>query len=131
MAAHRALIALGFARYHAKTAVNRIFRALFDAATFLELHRLPELFCGFPRFAGRGPTLYPVACAPQAWAAGTFFAAFTPYAPADFFEVFRSQAFLRSRHPGTWRFFETQEIWFELDHARRSCQQGGVLRHQR
>ena len=70
-----ALIALGFARYHAKTAVNRIFRALFDAATFLELHRLPELFCGFPRFAGRGPTLYPVACAPQAWAAGTFFAA--------------------------------------------------------
>jgi glycogen debranching enzyme len=32
------------------------------------------LFCGFPRFTGRGPTLYPVACAPQAWAAGAFFA---------------------------------------------------------
>jgi glycogen debranching enzyme len=38
------------------------------------LRRLPELFCGFPRFRGRGPTLYPVACAPQAWASGAFFA---------------------------------------------------------
>jgi glycogen debranching enzyme len=70
-----ALVALGFARYRAKDAVNRVFRSLFDAATFLELYRLPELFCGFSRYAGRGPTLYPVACAPQAWAAGTFFAA--------------------------------------------------------
>ena len=54
--------------------LGRIFRAQFDAATYLDLNRLPELFCGFPRFASRGPTLYPVACAPQAWAAGTFFA---------------------------------------------------------
>jgi glycogen debranching enzyme len=69
-----ALIALGLSRYRAKADVNRIFRALFDAATYFELHRLPELFCGFPRFAGRGPTLYPVACAPQAWSAGAFFA---------------------------------------------------------
>jgi glycogen debranching enzyme len=68
------LIALGFSRYGAKSEVGRIFRAQFDAATYLELNRLPELFCGFPRFASRGPTLYPVACAPQAWAAGTFFA---------------------------------------------------------
>ena len=69
-----ALIALGLARYRAKNEVARIFRAQFDAATYLDLHRLPELFCGFSRFAGRGPTLYPVACAPQAWAAGAFFA---------------------------------------------------------
>jgi glycogen debranching enzyme len=69
-----ALIALGLSRYRAKGDVMRVFRALFDAATFFELHRLPELFCGFSRFTGRGPTLYPVACAPQAWAAGTFFA---------------------------------------------------------
>jgi glycogen debranching enzyme len=68
-----ALIALGFSRYRAKAAVNRIFRSLFDAATFLDLYRLPELIYGFPRFAGCGPTLYPVACAPQAWSAGTFF----------------------------------------------------------
>jgi glycogen debranching enzyme len=68
------VITLGFSRYGAKREVSRIFRALFDAATYLDLHRLPELFCGFPRFASRGPTLYPVACAPQAWAAATFFA---------------------------------------------------------
>ena len=69
-----ALITLGFSRYRAKAEVSRIFRALFDAATYLDLHRLPELFCGFPRFTSRGPTLYPVACAPQAWASGAFFA---------------------------------------------------------
>src|SRR5262249_47831890 len=63
-----ALIALGFSRYRAKAELSRIFRAQFDAATYLDLNRLPELFCGFPRFASRGPTLYPVACAPQAWA---------------------------------------------------------------
>jgi glycogen debranching enzyme len=34
---------------------------------------LPELFCGFRREKGRGPTLYPVACAPQAWASATPF----------------------------------------------------------
>ena len=35
--------------------------------------RMPELFCGFPRVNGYGPTQYPVACAPQAWAAGVVF----------------------------------------------------------
>ena len=39
----------------------------------LELHRLPELFCGLPRRQGEGPTLYPVACAPQAWASAASF----------------------------------------------------------
>jgi len=34
---------------------------------------LPELICGFPRRSGKAPTLYPVACAPQAWAAGAVF----------------------------------------------------------
>jgi glycogen debranching enzyme len=36
-------------------------------------HRLPELFCGFSRSPGKGPTLHPVACAPQAWAAGAVY----------------------------------------------------------
>ena len=40
----------------------------------MDLRRLPELFCGFKRRRGRGPTLYPVACSPQAWAAATPFA---------------------------------------------------------
>ena len=35
--------------------------------------RLPELFCGFPRREDEGPTHYPVACSPQAWASGTVF----------------------------------------------------------
>jgi glycogen debranching enzyme len=37
----------------------------------LDLRRLPELICGFPRQRSRGPTFYPVACSPQAWAAAT------------------------------------------------------------
>jgi glycogen debranching enzyme len=65
-----ALIALGFARYGFKAAIEPVFEGLFDAATYMELRRLPELFCGFQRRRGRGPTLYPVACAPQAWASG-------------------------------------------------------------
>jgi glycogen debranching enzyme len=68
-----ALIALGFARYGNKAAAGRVLRGLFEAASYMDLRRLPELYCGFPRRRGRGPTLYPVACSPQAWAAGTPF----------------------------------------------------------
>jgi glycogen debranching enzyme len=39
----------------------------------VELHRLPELFCGLKRRPTEGPTLYPVACSPQAWAAAAPF----------------------------------------------------------
>ncbi|WP_088343218.1 MULTISPECIES: amylo-alpha-1,6-glucosidase [Rhodomicrobium] len=69
-----AMIAMGLAQYGAKDEVERVFRGLADAATYMELRRLPELFCGFQRSKGRGPTLYPVACAPQAWASATPFA---------------------------------------------------------
>ena len=64
-----ALVAHGLARYGQQDAAARILAGLFEASLFVELHRLPELFCGFPRRAGEGPTLYPVACAPQSWAA--------------------------------------------------------------
>ncbi|HEX2215529.1 MAG TPA: amylo-alpha-1,6-glucosidase, partial [Xanthobacteraceae bacterium] len=67
------LIALGLAKYGLKAEVERVFRGLFDAAAYMDLRRLPELFCGFQRRRGRGPTLYPVACSPQAWASGTPF----------------------------------------------------------
>jgi glycogen debranching enzyme len=60
-----ALIALGLARYGDYIGVDRVFRALTEAASYMELRRLPELFCGFQRAKGRGPTLYPVACTPQ------------------------------------------------------------------
>ena len=56
-----------------KQEVDRIFTGLFDTATYMDLRRLPELFCGFHRSPNRGPTLYPVACSPQAWAAPVFF----------------------------------------------------------
>ncbi len=68
-----ALIALGFSRYGLKRPIERLFKGLFDAATYMEMRRLPELFCGFQRGRGRGPTLYPVACSPQAWASATPF----------------------------------------------------------
>ncbi len=68
-----ALIALGFARYGLKHSAAHLFKGLFDAATYMDLRRLPELFCGFQREKRRGPTLYPVACAPQAWASATPF----------------------------------------------------------
>jgi len=66
-----ALIALGLARYGFKREATRIFDGLFHASVYIDLRRLPELFCGFPRRRGQGPTFYPVACAPQAWAAAT------------------------------------------------------------
>jgi len=69
-----AMIALGFARNGLPRPIERVFKGMFDAATYMDIFRLPELFCGFQRRRGRGPTLYPVACAPQAWAAATPFA---------------------------------------------------------
>jgi glycogen debranching enzyme len=68
-----ALIACGLAAYGHKDHATRILSALFNASLFLELNRLPELFCGFARRPGEGPTQYPVACAPQAWAAAAPF----------------------------------------------------------
>ncbi|ABA03595.1 amylo-alpha-1,6-glucosidase [Nitrobacter winogradskyi Nb-255] len=68
-----ALIALGLGRYGLKHSVEQVFKGLFDAASYMDLRRLPELFCGFRREPRRGPTLYPVACLPQAWASATPF----------------------------------------------------------
>jgi len=66
-----ALIALGLARYGHRTEIEQLFKGMFDAACYMDLRRLPELFCGFQRGPRRGPTLYPVACNPQAWASAT------------------------------------------------------------
>jgi glycogen debranching enzyme len=69
-----ALIALGLAEYGHCSEALALSAALFDAAAHMHLRRLPELFCGFDRKRGKAPTLYPVACAPQAWAACAPFA---------------------------------------------------------
>ena len=63
------LIALGMARYGCKAEAVRLFAGMFDACKTIDLRRLPELFCGFPRRRAEAPTNYPVACSPQAWAA--------------------------------------------------------------
>jgi glycogen debranching enzyme len=68
-----ALIATGLARYGLRDAAAKVFDGLFAASVFVDLHRMPELFCGFPRRPHEGPTLYPVACSPQAWAAAAVF----------------------------------------------------------
>jgi glycogen debranching enzyme len=68
-----AIIGAGLARYRLKSGVVRILGGVFDTSLFIDMHRMPELFCGFPRRPGEGPTLYPVACSPQAWAAGSVF----------------------------------------------------------
>jgi glycogen debranching enzyme len=68
-----ALITIGFARYGFQAQALQLTGALFDASLFIELQRLPELFCGFERRVGEGPTDYPVACSPQAWSVTAVF----------------------------------------------------------
>ncbi len=68
-----ALIAWGLDRYGLKDAAAEIAGGLLGASPLLDLHRMPELFCGFARRPGEGPTLYPVACAPQSWSAAAVF----------------------------------------------------------
>ena len=68
-----AIIAAGMARYGFREFAGRILMSLLDVSGTVDLHRLPELFCGVNRRPGQGPTLYPVACSPQAWAAGAVF----------------------------------------------------------
>ncbi|HEY6467896.1 MAG TPA: amylo-alpha-1,6-glucosidase [Candidatus Acidoferrales bacterium] len=69
-----AIAAYGLARYGFYDQAARIFSTMLDVSEFMDLHRLPELFCGFHRRAhSEGPTLYPVACSPQSWAAGAIY----------------------------------------------------------
>ncbi|RYE22864.1 MAG: amylo-alpha-1,6-glucosidase [Sphingobacteriales bacterium] len=67
------LIARGFSTYGFKEETSKLTTALFDASIFIELQRLPELFCGFDRRRDEGPTDYPVACSPQSWAVASVF----------------------------------------------------------
>ena len=68
-----AIIGKGLSMYGYKKEALALLNALFDASSYLELKRLPELFCGFIRRPEEGPTLYPVACLPQAWASASVF----------------------------------------------------------
>lgn len=66
-----AIVAAGMARYGFRHFAGRILMGLLDVSNTVDLHRLPELFCGVDRRHGEGPVLYPVACSPQSWAAGS------------------------------------------------------------
>jgi glycogen debranching enzyme len=69
-----AMVALGLSLYGFQSKVLDILHGMYEASHHVQLHRLPELFCGFHKRAdSSAPTLYPVACAPQAWAAGSVF----------------------------------------------------------
>ncbi len=102
-----AIIALGLARYDHCSGALALTTALFDAAAHMHLRRLPELFCGFERQRGKAPTLYPVACAPQAWAA------VTPYALIQAclgLEVDCGAAKLRLRKPRLPHFMDWMTV---------------------
>lgn len=68
-----AIAAYGLSRYGMMQEAMRLMQGLFDASLFIELQRLPELFCGFPFRRGEAPTAYPVACSPQAWSVAAVF----------------------------------------------------------
>jgi glycogen debranching enzyme len=65
-----ALIAAGFRHYGCHTEACRIFRGMVEAATHFAHYRLPEVFAGFCKADYGIPVRYPIACHPQAWAAG-------------------------------------------------------------
>ena len=67
------IIANGMAKYGFRKLAGKLLLALLDLSGEVELHRLPELICGLERRPTEGPTLYPVACSPQAWAAAAPF----------------------------------------------------------
>jgi glycogen debranching enzyme len=82
--------------------VDKVFEATFAAATYMELRRLPELYCGFRRRRGAGPTLYPVACSPQAWASGALFMMIQAALGIEFDPAARTIRFRNPRLPGSF-----------------------------
>jgi glycogen debranching enzyme len=68
-----AIIARGLAGYNLTRYSLRVLESMFEASVHFDANRMPELFCGFRRRAGDGPTLYPVACSPQSWASASIY----------------------------------------------------------
>jgi len=91
------LIAGGLKRYGLHDAANLLVGSVFEAAQRFPEFRLPELFCGFDRETSPLPVPYPVACSPQAWAAGAPFLflqtmlGLRPHADHNELELFRPQ----------------------------------------
>ena len=108
-----ALIAWGLARTGQVEAADRVFEALFAASAYFDSRRLPELFCGFRRRRGAAPTLYPVACAPQAWAAGTPFLLLQACLGIEFDPAARAICFRNPRLPAFIDEITLRDLGFE------------------
>ena len=94
------IIAMGLARYRLREPLLKVMGGLFEAAVATELRRLPELFCGFQRRKGEGPTSYPVACSPQAWSSAGVFALLGAVLGISFRPSARQIRFMRPVLPG-------------------------------
>jgi glycogen debranching enzyme len=93
------MIAAGFARYGLRDEALTVLSGLFDASYFMDLHRLPELFCGFPRRPGESPTRYPVACNPQSWSSAAVYLLLEAVLGLDIVASRRLVRFTRPRLP--------------------------------
>ena len=102
-----AMIAVGMARYGFTGQAMMVFRGLREVSLYMDQHRMPELFCGFEQRPDEGPTLYPVACSPQAWAAASVFYLLQACLGMSFDSRHPEIAF---RNPQLPPFLETVEI---------------------
>lgn len=102
-----ALIAKGLARYGFIDKAMRVFGGMFETSLFVDQHRLPELFCGFRMRPDEGPTLYPVACSPQAWAAASVYYLLQACLGLSFNS---EKSVIQLKHPQLPPFLETMEI---------------------
>ena len=66
-----AFIGAGMYQHGCRAEANQILNGILDAAARFPDSRLPEVFAGYPRGRAGAPIRYPVACSPQAWAAGS------------------------------------------------------------
>jgi glycogen debranching enzyme len=66
-----AMTAVGLRKFGFDEDFTKVFEAMLETAAASAAYRLPELFAGFSRTEFETPVPYPVACQPQAWAAGS------------------------------------------------------------
>ena len=93
------LIAAGFTRYGLHDEALAVLGGLFEATLHMDLHRLPELFCGFQRGHDESPVSYPVACSPQAWASAAPFLLLQSVLGLEILAAQRIVKFTRPRLP--------------------------------
>jgi glycogen debranching enzyme len=102
-----AMIAFGLRKYGFDEDFDLVFEALLEAAANAEAYRLPELYAGFGRTEFETPVPYPVACQPQAWAAGAI-----PYLTAGALGLVPDalERRLRVRRPSLPRWLSRVEV---------------------